>query len=232
MPAHLSVYLEVGAKRTFAGALDWPGWCRSGLNEAEALAALLDFGPRYASILSGTRLGFVAPKDPAQLVIVERLPGTATTDFGAPGVAPTADHTRSCDPATLRRFEKILGAAWRAFDHAVKAARGKKLATGPRGGGRSLAAIVSHVMEADAAYLSGVGWKAPKAAKPGQQMTATREAILAALTASASGEIPLHGPRGGTRWTARYFVRRVVWHVIAHVWEIGRRVGQRADPGG
>jgi hypothetical protein len=60
----VKVYLECGAKRTFASALDWPGWCRQGPDEAAALTALLAFGPRYASILARTRLGFVAPDDP------------------------------------------------------------------------------------------------------------------------------------------------------------------------
>ncbi|HJR15419.1 MAG TPA: hypothetical protein VJ808_01095 [Gemmatimonadales bacterium] len=221
----VDVYLECGAKRTFAAALDWPGWCRQGPNAADALAALLAYGPRYASIVADTRLGFSAPSDVAQLVVVERLTGTPTTDFGAPGVAPSVDHDRSLSPADLERFEKILGAGWRAFDSAVKSARGKTLATGPRGGGRSLEAIVAHVKDADASYLSAVGWKAPKAAKPAEQLTATREAILAALKASAAGEIPAHGPRGGARWTARYFVRRVAWHVMAHVWEVERRAG-------
>lgn len=99
----------------------------------------------------------------------------------------------------------------------------RALTTGPRGGGRSLEAIVSHVIEADASYLGAVGWKAPKDAEPRERLTASREAILAALQASASGEIPSKGPRGGARWTARYFVRRVAWHVIAHMWEIERR---------
>ena len=223
MATSFNVYLEVGAKRTFAGALDWPGWCRQGPNEADALAALLAYGPKYATVLEGTRLGFVAPEDLAQLIVVERLPGTATTDFGAPGVPPTVDHDRSCDAAGLQRFEKILHAGWRAFDAAIASARGKTLATGPRGGGRSLDAIVAHVLEADASYLRAVGWKAPKAATPDEQLAATREAILAALAASATGEIPAQGPRGGARWTARYFVRRVAWHVIAHAWEIERR---------
>jgi hypothetical protein len=87
-----------------------------------------------------------------------------------------------------------------------------------------------HVIEADAAYLGGVGWKAVKPARPGQpgeQPAFLREQILKALRASASGEIPEVGPRGGRRWTARYFVRRVAWHVIAHVWEIERRAGTR-----
>jgi hypothetical protein len=219
----IAVYLEEGKKRTFAGALDWPGWCRQGPNEADALASLLSYGPRYAAILAGTRLGFAAAKDLAQFDVVERLPGTATTDFGAPGVAPTIDHERSCDSATLRRFEKILSAGWQAFDQAVDAARGKTLATGPRGGGRSVEAIVKHVIEADASYIRAVGWKPPKAAKPHESLAQTREAILAALEASAAGEIPEKGPRGGVRWTARYFVRRAAWHVMAHVWEIERR---------
>ena len=84
-------------------------------------------------------------------------------------------------------------------------------------------AIVDHVIGADAGYLSAVGWKAPKAGRSSERLTATRAAILAALKASATGEIPARGPRGGARWSARYFVRRVAWHVIAHVWEIERR---------
>jgi hypothetical protein len=223
MSLSVAVYLEEGKKRTFAGAIDWPGWCRQGRNETEALAALFEYGRRYGATLSGTRLGFVAPNDLSQLTVVERLPGNATTDFGAPGVPPTVDRERSCDAATLRRFEKILEASWRAFDETVEATRGKTLATGPRGGGRSLEAIVRHVVEADAGYLGAVGWKAPKPTKPAQRLRETREAILSALKASAAGEIPSTGPRGGVRWTARYFVRRVVWHVIAHVWEIERR---------
>ena len=223
MSTSIPVYLEQGAKRTFAGALDWPGWCRQGKSEVDALAALLAFGPKYATILAGTPLRFASPKQLSQLEVVERLPGTATTDFGAPGVPPTVDQDRSCSTAQLKRFEKILGAGWRAFDEAVKAARGKTLTTGPRGGGRSLDAIVAHVIGADAGYLAALGWKAPKAAEPHESLAATREAILAGIKASASGAIPLKGPRGGTRWTARYFVRRVAWHVMAHVWEIERR---------
>jgi hypothetical protein len=192
------------------------------------LAALLAYGLKYASILAGTRLGFIPPKELTQLVVVERLPGTATTDFGAPGVAPTVDHDRSCSAADVKRFENILRAGWRAFDEAVKSARGKTLATGPRGGGRSLEAIVTHVIGADAGHLTAVGWRAPKAAKPAEQPRATREAILAALKASATGEIPSQGRRGGARWSARYFVRRVAWHVMAHAWEIERRAATRS----
>jgi hypothetical protein len=226
MAIQVDVYLETAAKRTFAGALDWPGWCRHGRTEAEALAALLEYAPRYAAILEGTGLAFAAPSDPAQIVVVERLEGTSTTDFGAPAVPPATDEDRSCDRAELERFGKILRAGWRAFDEAVEAARGKELSKGPRGGGRTLEAIVEHVIGSDESYLRSVGWKPPEAAaavEPTERLTGVRDAILAALEASAAGELPERGPRGGVRWTARYFVRRVAWHVIAHAWEIERR---------
>ena len=54
MTKRVEVYLECGADRTFAAALDWPGWCRSGSDEAGALEALLEFGPRYATTLART----------------------------------------------------------------------------------------------------------------------------------------------------------------------------------
>jgi hypothetical protein len=65
-----AVYFERGTKRTFAAAIDWPGWCRQGPSETDALTALLAYGPKYAGILAGTRLGFVPPKDLSQVVVV------------------------------------------------------------------------------------------------------------------------------------------------------------------
>ncbi|HRP62486.1 MAG TPA: hypothetical protein PK400_04265 [Phycisphaerales bacterium] len=225
MAKHFDAYLEIGAKRAFVGALDWPGWCRHGRSEAEALSSFLEFGPRYEEILAGTRLGFVAPKKLEQLIVVERLKGNATTDFGAPNVAPRVDKKQSCNADEIRRFEAILLACWRAFDDTVESARGKTLTTGPHGGGRSLEGIVDHVVGADISYLRTVGWtwRPPKDAQTTEQLTATRHAIIEALKASAAGKLPTRGPRGGKRWTARYFVRRVAWHVTAHVSEIERR---------
>jgi hypothetical protein len=218
------VYLEVGAKRAFACAVDWPGWCRSGPDEGSALQALLEYGPRYASVMRSARLGFEAPTRVEEFRVVERLEGNATTDFGAPGVIPSADRAKASD-ADYARFEKVLRAAWRAFDAARERAEGKVLSKGPRGGGRELDAIVKHVVEADRSYLAGVGWKAPSPARVADQLDETRKAIIDALGASARGEIPATGPRGGNRWPARFFVRRSAWHVIAHAWEIERRLG-------
>src|SRR5512141_355825 len=130
-PDTIDVSVEVGAKRAFACALAWPGWCRGGRDESSALEALLAYGPRYAHVLRGTRLGFRVPADAR---VVERLEGDATTDFGAPGAAPSADAAPMTE-ADLRRARSLLRAGWEAFDRAVEAAAGRTLATGPRGGG-------------------------------------------------------------------------------------------------
>jgi hypothetical protein len=55
-------------------------------------------------------------------------------------------------------------------------------------------------------------------------MAQVLEAAIAGMRASAAGEIPAVGPRGGKRWTARYFVRRAAWHVLDHAWEIEDRI--------
>jgi hypothetical protein len=220
----IPVYLERGSKRTFACAVEWPGWCRGGRDEAAALAALLEAGPRYARALKGARLPFAAPKDLSAFRVVETLKGDATTDFGAPGAAPT-DDARPPSDADLRRARAILGACWRAFDEAARAAKGKALAKGPRGGGRDLAKIVRHVVESDAGYLGALGWKYRLEDAPlEQQLERTRDAMLEGLAASARGEIAERGPRGGVRWKPRHIVRRSAWHWLDHAWEIQDRV--------
>lgn len=221
----IHVYLEIGKKRTFAGALDWPGWCRSGRDEQSALQALVDYGPRYARVLRNTRLGFETPSPRSALLVKERLEGNATTDFGAPGLPPSSD-ARTVDAHELQRLERILKACWRALDRAVESAGGKELRTGPRGGGRQVDGIVQHLLGSEAGYLSQVGWKLKheKTASLTEQLERTRQGILEGLAASARGEIPAKGPRGGIRWSPRYFVRRLAWHTLDHVWEIEDRV--------
>jgi hypothetical protein len=217
----INVYLEIGKKRTFAGAMDWPGWCRSGRDEGSALQALCDYGPRYARVLRSARLGFQAPAETSAFTVVERLDGNATTDFGAPDRAPSGD-ARGMDEAELRRCQALLRACWRAFDSAVRAASGKELSKGPRGGGRDVDRIIQHVLGGDAGYLSRLAWKLGRGDEA--DLSRTRRAILEALAAAAAGEVAPLGPRGGVRWTPRYFVRRVAWHVLDHTWEIEDRI--------
>ena len=220
----IDIYLEIGKKRTFAGAVDWPGWCRSGRDEALAVQSLLDSAPRYARVLGAAQIPFQAPVDAAAFAVVERLAGTATTDFGAPDVTPSHD-TRPIDASALQQFEALLQAYWLAFDAAVRAASGKELRKGPRGGGRDVEGIIRHVIGADKGYLARLAWKAQHHEEDlSEELRQTRQAVLNVLAAAARGEIPARGPRGGVIWPARYFVRRVAWHVLDHVWEIEDRI--------
>lgn len=218
----IPIYLERGEKRTFAGVIEWPGWCRSGRDDASAVQALLESGPRYARVVSRSRLGFRLPPDVGHFDVIERLRGNATTDFGAPGAQPKADD-REVDAADLRRLRAIFQACWRAVDDAVKGARGRTLAKGPRGGGRPLLSVVKHVIEADNGYLGGLGWKYKLETTSPHGLEPMRAAMLDGLGASVRGEIPRIGPRGGRRWKPRYFVRRSAWHVLDHAWEIEDR---------
>ncbi len=221
-PRPVPIYLEVAKKRTFAGAVEWPGWCRSGRDETSAIEALLANGPRYARVLRGTRLGFTVPSA-SDLEVVERLEGDASTEFGVPGIAPSADR-RPMGEDDLRRSRTLLSACWRALDRAVEAARGADLRKGPRGGGRDLDAIVRHVTEAETGYLSAVGRRhRSQGDDPAEELGRGHDAVLDALTSAVREGVPERGPRGGSRWTARYFVRRVAWHALDHAWEIEDR---------
>jgi len=221
----INVYLETGKKRIFAGAIEWPGWCRSGRNEDAALRALCEYGLRYASVLRSAQLEFQSPADTSAFAVIEWLEGDATTDFGAPGKTPSSD-IRRVDDADLRRFQDLLKACWQAYDAAASTATGKELHKGPRGGGRNLEGIVQHVLGADAGYLTRLGGKLEKGQEDdlGEELGQSRQAILDALASAARGEVPAQGSRGGARWTPRYFVRCVAWHILDHAWELEDRI--------
>ena len=223
MTAPIAVYLEIGPKRTFAGGVEWPGWCRSGRGGEEALAALLAYAPRYRRVVEAAG---VTALEAADLAVVERLVGGSGTDFGVPSVAPVADE-RPMDSAELDRQSRLLSASWQAFDVAWREATEARveLRKGPRGGGRDLPKMELHVLEAEEAYLGALGSRHPKmpGATTADRMAVVRDTALEALAARARGE-PLADPRNTLRpWSLRYFVRRSAWHVLDHAWEIEDR---------
>jgi hypothetical protein len=221
----IDVFLEIGKKKTFVGAVDWPGWCRSGRDEQTAFQALVEYGPRYAQVLHGKEIEFEFPTDTAELMIKERHDGNATTDFGAPAIMLETDR-EPFDQIELERAQTLLLACWQAFDSAVGKAAGRELRKGPRGGGRDVERIIEHVLDADRSYLARLAWKHKRGGgnNPIEELNLTREAILSALESAVSGDLPERGPRGGIIWPPRYFIRRVAWHVLDHAWEIEDRI--------
>jgi hypothetical protein len=223
--SQIEVYLELGAKRTVASAVAWAGWTRVGHDEESSLQALVDYAPRYARALHHTGLSLQLPTDLSEITVVERLTGNASTDFGAPGVVPSAD-SEPVDEAELTRLQALLTASWAALDAASTAAAGRELRRGPRGGGRELGAMLQHVLESEQAYLAKVGRRLDAGDTSSQAglQARTRAAITDGLLRGVREGIPPAGPRGGSRWPARYFVRRVSWHALDHAWEIEDRI--------
>lgn len=206
-------YLEVGRRRVFAAAVRWPGWCRSGRNDEEALEALSEYASRYAPVAQ--RAGLRPPSTAGGWDVVERVKGSATTDFGAPGSVPDLDR-QPVSAAGARRLASLVRAAWDELD-AVAAASPASLRKGPRGGGRDRDKMVAHVQNAEAAYARkmGIGITAGEIRQHGPGLA--RERIEAMLEESRQ---PPEDPR---RWPAPYGARRVAWHALDHAWEMQDR---------
>lgn len=208
-----SVYLELGRRRVFACALEWPGWCRSGRTEEQALEALAAYQPRYAPV--AREAGLEPPSD--RFEVVERLRGGASTDFGVPGEVTPGD-ARPVGAEEARRLAALLEAAWVTFDRVVAGAPAE-LRKGPRGGGRDRDKMVDHVLGAEAGYARHIGIKHPQPAVGDvAAIAAARDAVAEVLGRPSSG-----GPLRPKGWPARYAYRRYAWHVLDHAWEMEDR---------
>ena len=152
------VVLEVARTKSFASAVDWPGWCRPGPTPDAALQALADYAPRYAAVAAVGRVRFSAAAG-AELRVVEELPGDSSTTFGAPGVQSASD-SRPLGKAEADRQVRLLRAGWDELDRlAVEAP--ESLRKGPRGGGRDRDKVVAHVIEAERSYARKIGVRHP-----------------------------------------------------------------------
>ena len=191
------VSLEQGRTWTFACAVDWPGWARRGKGDEAALEQLAAYTDRYAAAVQGFSYD-------GQLHVIARVPGTATTDSGAPDArGPWDDEPLTeGEPA---RLAAVLRDCWAALDRAVAGASAE-LRKGPRGGGRDRDAVAAHVQESERAYSRTIGVRLP----PRTPWDEQRDAVAAAVEDGAAG----------TRWPLRYFVSRSAWHVLDHAWEI------------
>lgn len=211
----LRVVVERAPKRTFASAIDWPGWSRAAKTEEGALAALLAYAPRYAAVAKRADLAFAPPVTLRGIDVVERLEGGASTEFGVPG-EPAAAESDPLSPSELKRIIALLEAAWATFDATAEKAKGVSLRLGPRGGGRQVPKIVEHVHDADGGYLNQLG------SKPAGVVD-VRGAFVEALTARAT-DAPLPNPNNVRKpWSPRYAARRSAWHALDHAWEIEDR---------
>ena len=215
MAKPIPVYIESGAKKVFACAIDLPGWCRSGKDEQAALEALASYAPRYAEVAKLAKAAF--PSKAVELEVVERVKGKGATDFGVPHEIPRAD----AEPLTARqaaRQVELMRAAWAVLDRVAKGAPAE-LRKGPRGGGRDRDKMLGHVLGAEAAYARHLGIRHPEPELGDTTaIRALRDDLAEALSGASDGS-PLR-PKG---WPPRYAFRRISWHVLDHAWEMQDR---------
>jgi hypothetical protein len=214
MAKPIPVYIESGDKKVFACAIDFPGWCRSGKDEASALEALAGYAPRYAEVAKRAEAAF--PSKP-EFEVVERIKGKGATDFGIPHEIPEVD----AQPLTARQAARqvaLMEAAWALLDKAARSTPAE-LRKGPRGGGRDRDKMLDHVLGAEAAYARHIGIKHPQPELGDTRaIKALRKDIAEALRGASDGS-----PLRDKGWPPRYALRRITWHVLDHLWEMQDR---------
>jgi len=215
------VILEVGPKRrVVAGATDWPGLDRWGSSEDAALEKLTSYLPRYASIAERASLASELGIE-HELEVVERVPGSSSTDFWGIAHVPSQIEREVLPAADLERRLDLLQACWANFDD-LAARITAELQPGARGGGRSREQILRHVYANEPDQFSRkVEIRTPiDVVLTPQGLAAHRRQYLDAIRAyNAEG-------KPARTWPIQFLVRRSAQHYTDHAWEM-----QDRDPG-
>ncbi len=219
MADKLRVMLEIGpkGKRVVAVAPDWPGLERGAKAEEAAIERLLAYLPRYAPVatLAGLGAQFAASASSgAPVNVVERYPGTGSTDFWGISFAFSAFDHQAMSREELERDLTLMQACWAFFD-AVRARVSAEMRKGPRGGGRDRDRIVRHTFGAEQDFAAKLGMRAPEGALlMDEGLSAYRDAYCAAIRA-------LHAEGKPARnWPLRYLIRHTAFHTMDHAWEM------------
>lgn len=212
MTEPIRVVLETAKKKSFASAIDWPGWSRPAKTPEAALQILADYAPRYAAVVERAGLLPSLVSDPS-FDVIETVEGTATTEFGAPDV-PISLESEPMTEDECARHIALLRASWEVFDE-IGARVSEELQKGPRGGGRNRSKIIRHVFESERSYVRTLGVQTPTGVMfTPEGLAQHREAVLEAIRDhNAQGE-------PARTWPLRYVVRRATWHVLDHAWEM------------
>jgi hypothetical protein len=214
----LRVILELGKKRrVVAGAMDWPGLDRWGTSEDDALNKLLFYVPRYGDVAKRAGMGAAFARA-REVEVVERVPGSSSTDFWGIAHVPSRIEADVLPPADLERRLDLLRACWAYFDDVAARASGE-LRPGPRGAGRSRDEIIRHVYYNEPEQFSRkVEVRTPLEVvlTPDGLATHRQEYLDAIRAYNAEG-------KPARTWPIQFLVRRTAHHVMDHAWEIEDR---------
>jgi hypothetical protein len=214
----LRVILEVGKKRrVVAGAMDWPGLDRWGTSEDDAVEKLLSYVPRYAGVAerAGMKRALAGARD---VEVVERVPGSSSTDFWGIAHVPSQIETEVLSPADLERRLDLLRASWAYFDDVAERVS-NELRPGSRSAGRSREQIIRHVYFSEPEQLSR---KVEVRTPPADVMTPNGRAMHRQQYLDAIRAYNAEGKPART-WPIQFLVRRTAHHVMDHAWEMEDR---------
>ena len=215
MADELRVMLEIGpkGKQVVAVAPDWPGLERGAKTGEAAIARLQAYLPRYAPVANSAGMGaeFAAI---ATVDVVERYPGTGSTDFWGISFAFSDIDRQVVSSAALERELTLLQACWAFFD-AVRSRVSAELQQGPRGGGRDRDRIVRHTLGTEQDWAAKLGVRMTFGALlTDEGLSAHRDAYRTAIRAlHAQGKL-------ARTWPLRYLIRHTAYHTLDHAWEM------------
>ena len=214
----LRVILEIGKKRrVVAGAMDWPGLDRWGTSEEDALDKLATYRPRYAGVAGRAGIGAAFARA-REVEVVERVPGSSSTDFWGIAHVPSQIEREVLSAADLERRLDLLRACWASFDDVAARVSGD-LRPGSRGGGRSRDEIIRHVYGTEPDQFSrkvGVRTELDVVLTPGG-LAWHRDEYLDGIRAYNADVKPAR------TWPIQFLVRRTAHHVMDHAWELEDR---------
>ncbi len=231
---HIRVMLEIGprGKKVVAVAPDWPGLERGAKTGEAAIERLLSYVPRYAPVanLAGMEAEFATSTTGSSTTgtassatdVVERYPGTGSTDFWGISFAFSGIDQQAMSDEELERELTLMRACWVFFDD-VRCRVSAEMQKGPRGGGRDRDRIVRHTIFTELDWAKMLGVLSPQEA----QAQETREAVLTDEGLSAHRDAycnairELHSEgKMARKWPLRFLIRHTAFHTLDHAWEL------------
>jgi hypothetical protein len=211
----IRVTLEIGpkGKKVVAVAPDWPGLERGAKSGEAAIEGLLAYVPRYADVtkLAGME---AALANINEAEVVERYPGTGSTDFWGISFAFSSIDQQAVPGEALERELKLMQACWAFFDE-VRGRVSAEMQRGPRGGGRDRERIVRHTLAAELDWAKKLGVRTPWEEMLSEAgLKAHRKAYCEAIRGLHS-----QGKMART-WPLRYLIRHTAYHALDHAWEM------------
>jgi hypothetical protein len=216
----LRVLLEIGkgGRRVVAGATDWPGLDRWGRTEEAALGTLRSYVPRYAPVAERAGMGAALADQAADVAVVERTPGSSSTDFWGIAHVPSELEREGLSPAELERRLALLEACWAYFDEALERSSAA-LRAGPRGGGWPRDVIGRHVHVSESEQMTRkVEVRTPRdmILDPSGRAEHRQQTLDAIRAYHAAG-------KPARSWPLAFLIRRLAHHLMDHAWELEDR---------